>query len=630
MSSEISYSDGDIENEILTALKAAPDVSSSTQIAIDRYSSWPFEYHLSSARSNLVRHIDFKGKRVLEIGAGMGAISRFVAENCKFLQIVEGTSRRISCLNERLRDLKNFDVYCGNFNQFVSEEKFDLVLIIGVLEYAEIYFEVEAEVNPFVEFLKKAKSFLSPKGSVVLAIENRIGLKYWAGATEDHTGKCFDGILGYPISKSVRTFSKVELKTLLNQAGFNSLHFQYPCPDYKLPLRIIDESFEQSHPHIFADIAYSQIGRDYSRSRHILFNESLAFQNLKNTGLMSEFLNSFMVIAQVEHCLPKIYDETTPCVSYTNGRKYNVKTVFQEKDGILSVIKEDMSAPNVQERDLGPITWVKTSEIAINTFAPLTNSFRNTIVFRDWKAFESLWHKYFQWLDERYATSSKSYFSGQSWDAIPQNINCEKMIFKPIDCEWRLNSEMKKSWLILRVILSFDSNLQQILCEKYVNLYSLYKHICSILDIEASYEKDINDEASAVLAITGHSSGLFIDEFMRINLASIPKFLVHDYTSIINNESVISNLKSLISLEESNRFLTSQVESLDGSNRFLTSQVESLDRSNKELQIELEKLSFYRGINKLIYKIVAILHLKQGYWRLRLWIIRIFSLDKKG
>ena len=56
-------------------------------------------------------------------------------------------------------------------------------------------FSIQSE-DPFVDYLKRIRTHLAPGGRLVIAIENRIGLKYWAGATEDHTGIYFEGAGG--------------------------------------------------------------------------------------------------------------------------------------------------------------------------------------------------------------------------------------------------------------------------------------------------------------------------------------------------------------------------------------------------------------------------------------------------
>ena len=59
--------------------------------------------------------------------------------------------------------------------------------LIGVLEYAELYVKPVAGESAFVTMLKRARECLKPGGAILLAIENRLGLKYFGGCAEDHT-----------------------------------------------------------------------------------------------------------------------------------------------------------------------------------------------------------------------------------------------------------------------------------------------------------------------------------------------------------------------------------------------------------------------------------------------------------
>src|SRR5436305_8587745 len=102
---EIEYSDGaEVESGLLELVRRARDLGSDTAPGVERYGEWPVEYHLSPERGNLVRHLDFSGLDVLELGAGMGAVSRRLAESAKSLTVVEGTKARFQVLSERLRD----------------------------------------------------------------------------------------------------------------------------------------------------------------------------------------------------------------------------------------------------------------------------------------------------------------------------------------------------------------------------------------------------------------------------------------------------------------------------------------------------------------------------------------------
>ena len=51
------------------------------------------------------------------------------------------------------------------------------------------------------------KKHLHAGGRIVIAIENRMGLKYLAGCREDHLGTYFSGIEGYNSESVARTFT---------------------------------------------------------------------------------------------------------------------------------------------------------------------------------------------------------------------------------------------------------------------------------------------------------------------------------------------------------------------------------------------------------------------------------------
>ena len=68
------------------------------------------------------------------------------------------------------------------------EERFDYVTLIGVLEYAKSYIGKD---NPYPEYLEKINRLLKTGGKILIAIENRLGLKYFAGCRGDHVGREF-------------------------------------------------------------------------------------------------------------------------------------------------------------------------------------------------------------------------------------------------------------------------------------------------------------------------------------------------------------------------------------------------------------------------------------------------------
>ena len=284
---EDAYSDGNIEDRLLQIVKETPECE--FQKVIIKEKSWSVLYHLSPDRENILDWYEFgKGASVLEIGAGCGAVSGVLCR--KAARVVSNDlSRKRSLINAyRHQTASNLEIIVGNF-QVVSDkikEKFDYVTLIGVLEYARSFMDSK---NPYPEYFDRINGLLKPGGRILIAIENRLGLKYFAGCKEDHIGKEFVGIEGYPDTDFVETFSKPELEQLLVENGFKKYKFYYPYPDYKFPEMIYSDEYLPSP----GELRKNQ--RNFDTDRVTLFDEGKAFDSIIRSGLFPVFSNSFLV-----------------------------------------------------------------------------------------------------------------------------------------------------------------------------------------------------------------------------------------------------------------------------------------------------------------------------------------------
>lgn len=287
---EDRYTDGAIEDEMLSIAKeyreeAFPEI-------IQEKKSWPILYHFSHVRENIIDWLPMTGReRVLEIGAGPGAITGTLAKKAAQVTCIDLSRKRCRINAWRHRDCENLKFLVGNFQDIEEnlEETFDLITLIGVFEYAQ--FSIQSE-NPFADYLARIRRHLTPQGRLVIAIENRLGLKYWAGATEDHTGLYFEGLEGYPTTDYVRTFSKQELEGVMREAGLAEFEFFYPYPDYKLPDRI----YSDRHLPKKGELNHNR--QNFDRERIQVFQEERVFDSLLASGLFQEFSNSFLVVAR--------------------------------------------------------------------------------------------------------------------------------------------------------------------------------------------------------------------------------------------------------------------------------------------------------------------------------------------
>ncbi|WP_164706887.1 hypothetical protein, partial [Pseudomonas viridiflava] len=109
---------------------------------------------------------------------------------------------------------------------------------IGVLECASMF---SADTDPAYGMLNRVRKLLKPDGHLFIAIENQLGLKYFAGAPEDHLGIAMYGIEGRYVERQPKTFGRKELEALIDRAGFASSDFLSPYPDYKIPNSMITE-----------------------------------------------------------------------------------------------------------------------------------------------------------------------------------------------------------------------------------------------------------------------------------------------------------------------------------------------------------------------------------------------------
>lgn len=278
------YSDGSIENELLEYVKKYEDEMEI--LKLDH--RWPILYHISPVRKNILEWYEFKqDAEVLEVGAGCGAVTGAICERAKAVTDIELSMKRSMINAYRNKRYDNLKIMVGNFNDIRLEHKYDYITLIGVFEYAAYY---TPEENSFATFLTRLKEVLKKDGKLLIAIENKFGLKYWAGSAEDHTGCYFDGIMGYAQTKAkVRTFSKDELIRIITGAGFSKYKFYYPFPDYKFAQQIFSDEYLPDKNEIVCSLD------SFDNDRLRLFDETAAFKNIIESGRFDFFSNSYFI-----------------------------------------------------------------------------------------------------------------------------------------------------------------------------------------------------------------------------------------------------------------------------------------------------------------------------------------------
>ena len=290
----VDYSDH-AEDRILEVLEEAVDRSSVSDELAESIADWPTRYHFSRLRSGLIEPLNIKsGMRILDVGCGSGAITRRLGEAGAQVVGLEGSLDRGRAAHVRCEDLESVEIVCGALEAFEDEQGFDLVLIVGVLEYAASF---NGEPDPFKAFLNRARSFCRTGGALALAIENQMGLKYLLSWPEDHLGRAWTSLEGYPERPGVRTFSRQGLAELMTECGMPAQRWYFPFPDYKLPSVILSESvFDMGQSTDLVDQLVRSPIRDYANDPILKAQPRSTFREFLNAGLGPDIANSFLVV----------------------------------------------------------------------------------------------------------------------------------------------------------------------------------------------------------------------------------------------------------------------------------------------------------------------------------------------
>lgn len=282
------YCDGAIENTLLDIVKKHEKHEYSE--IIKNSASWPILYHLSELRGNIVKWIPMdKNAKVLEVGSGCGAITGTLAEKAGSVTCVDLSKKRSYINAYRNKDRDNVFIHVGNFKDIepTLENDYDYVMLIGVFEYGQAYIGGE---QPYEEFMRILLRHLKPGGRLIIAIENKFGLKYWAGCREDHLATFFSGLEGYKEGGVVRTFTRTGLEKIMKNAGVSDYHFYYPYPDYKFMHTLYsDRSLPEK-----GELNLNQ--RNYDRDRLQLFDEEAVFDSILEDNEFALFSNSYLVV----------------------------------------------------------------------------------------------------------------------------------------------------------------------------------------------------------------------------------------------------------------------------------------------------------------------------------------------
>jgi len=463
----IDYTDGtETENRVREKIEAAQDRSVFSLELDQAWEDWALEYHLGSKRSNIYRGLNLEGVHtVLEVGCGCGAITRFLGEQGFQVDSIEGTLRRAEIARLRTSDLANVQIVSSNYHELeLSPGSYDLVIFTGVLEYSGAY--AEPGVTPEAQLeqtLRHAQAALSPQGQVLIAIENRTGFKYLAGASEDHLNVPNIGLLGYPepssgnLTRGIRTWSKGEWQAMLAEFDFQAVEFCYPFPDYKVPDAILSEHFlaENTYP----EQVLGGIGsRDYFMSWKSRISEALFWRTASQTGSLGQFANSFlMVVGNSAAGVSGLIDfDFVRFASVHRRAEYRMQVLKKSNENFIRRTAQTLLLPAPD----GLLEQVHIEDESFVDGQVLETVWQQALsVVPSYDELAAHLEKYWDWLQAQTELGAEKFV-----DALPRNI-----IVSPdggwhlIDQEWHAPEGFFREIILFRTLFHFALNARDTL-----------------------------------------------------------------------------------------------------------------------------------------------------------------------
>lgn len=545
---------------------------------ISENSSYEYFYFLSHLRHNLFNWYPFrKDGSILEIGSSYGQLTSLFTQKVNHVIAIEDSESKAKIVSNRAKDA---DVIVCDFDKLNIDEKFDYIVLCNIFEYAKCFYDSD---NPYSDYLDYLKNFLKEDGVILIALSNRLGLKYFSGFKEEHTNQFFNGVDGFSNSDHVQIFAKSELIKIIENAGFNNYKFFYPYPDHEFPQIINTDEFVNR-------ISYTK-KPIYFKQRSNLFDECSLNQILAKDGLADYFANSFLI--EIRNSNKKYETDNINFIKINSNRKpeFQITTLIY-KNTVLKYPISDKSNNHIKkmfsenEGNFGKIKYLKSkyeNNILSYEFLQeqsLKNIIEESIMDNDKKKFYDLIHEYYDaLLYNSYETDS---YASDNFISIFKKKSKEKF-----HCHVKSN-------------LDLDFSNIFIIDEEYVAID--YEWVFNFpIPVEYIFYRTIKHNIESNPLFNKFTSFTEIFRYLNLNMANIKLFeiwdknlfkYINDYTpvnkhKIIPKENLdyVENIDEYIDLVINSKNINSQnFESLKKD--IVLNQRKIINQKNNQLKIK--------------------------------------------
>ncbi len=248
-----------------------------------------------------------------------------------------------------------------------------------------------------LELLKQWKACLKPEGRLLLAMNNRMGLRYFCGDRDPYTNRNFDGIEGYQRAYRQkedvfmgRCYDESELREMVALAGFEKSCFFSVLSDLHEPIMLYREDFTPRE-----DLA-TRVASRYEFPETIFLPEESLYSGMIKNGLFHKTANAYFI-----ECFdigePKDVWQATLSLSrgaenalitiLKDNRTVEKRAVYPEGEERLATIQKHMS--QLQKQGLCVVDSIRNGRVLSMPFvdAPIGQTYLKELLKTDVNAF---------------------------------------------------------------------------------------------------------------------------------------------------------------------------------------------------------------------------------------------------